>query len=224
MQTPAASGRRMLASELPEVAPSDPTGPRFRLEDIYPSVDGGRTPIKRIFGEAIEVWADLLREGHDQLTAELVWRREADTDWHREPMQFEANDRWHGSFTPPEPGRFLFAVEAWTDRFATWRKALLLKREAGLDIKLDALEGRELLAELNARSASNKRTIERARRQFDRTADIEILLADELGEAVAASDARGDLTRSAAIAVIADRPRARASAWYEMVPRSQGKT
>ena len=41
----------MLASELPEAAPSDPTGPRFRVEDIYPSVDGGRTPIKRIFGE-----------------------------------------------------------------------------------------------------------------------------------------------------------------------------
>ena len=73
----------MLASELPEAAPSDPTGPRFRVEDIYPSVDGGRTPIKRIFGEVIDVWADLLREGHDQLAAELVWRHEADDEWRR---------------------------------------------------------------------------------------------------------------------------------------------
>ena len=52
--------------------------------------------------------------------------------------------------------------------------------------------------------------------------DVEILLADELAEAVAASDPRGDLTRSIAIPVVADRPRARAGAWYEMVPRSQG--
>src|SRR5689334_8621254 len=130
MQKPAASGpRRMLASELPEVAPGDPTGPRFRIEDIYPSVDGGRTPVKRIFGEAVEVWADLLREGHDQLAAELVWRLESEMEWHHEAMQFDGNDRWHGRFTPPAPGRYLFAVEAWTDRYATWRQALLLKRE-----------------------------------------------------------------------------------------------
>ena len=64
MQTAAASGhRRVGLSELPETAPSDPTGPRFLVEDIYPSVDGGRYPIKRIAGEPIEVWADLLREG-----------------------------------------------------------------------------------------------------------------------------------------------------------------
>ena len=69
---------------------------------------------------------------------------------------------------------------------------------------------------------SNKRLIEHARREFDRTADVEILLADELAEAVAESDPRGDLTRSIAVPVVADRPRARAGAWYEMVPRSQG--
>src|SRR6185312_12634076 len=154
MQKPAASGhRRMLASELPEAAPSDPTGPRYRVEDIYPSVDGGRTPIKRIFGEVIDVWADLLREGHDQLAAELVWRHEADDEWRREPMQFEGNDRWRGRFTPPQPGRYRFAIEAWTDRYATWRKSLLLKREAGLAIELEASEGREILAEFNPRDA-----------------------------------------------------------------------
>ena len=57
----------MAVSELPEAAPSDPTGPRFVVEDIYPSVDGGRYPVKRIAGEALEIWADLLRDGHDQL-------------------------------------------------------------------------------------------------------------------------------------------------------------
>ena len=41
-------------------------------------------------------------------------------------------------------------------------------------------------------------SIDRARRQFDRTPDVEILLADDLAEAVAASDPRGDMTRSIA--------------------------
>jgi starch synthase (maltosyl-transferring) len=224
MQTAAATGHRKLAlSELPEMAPSDPTGPRFLVEDIYPSIDGGRYPIKRIAGEPIEVWADLLGEGHDQLAAELLWRKESETDWRREPMKLDGNDRWRGRFTPPEPGRYLFAIETWTDQFATWRKQLLLKREAGLFLTLEAQEGRELLGELNARDANNKRLIDRAKRQFDRNPDVEILLDEELAAAVAASDARADMTGSMAVPVIADRPRARAGAWYEMMPRSQGK-
>ena len=205
------------------MAPSDPTGPRFLLEDIFPTVDGGRYPVKRIAGEAVEVWADLLREGHDVLAAELLWRKESETEWRREPMAPDGNDRWRGRFTPPEPGRYLFAVETWTDQYATWRKGLLLKREAGVDVKLEALEGRELFGELNVRDADHKRTIERARRAFDRTHDVDVLLTEEVAAAVAASDPRGDLTRSAAIPLVADRARARAGAWYEMVPRSQGK-
>ena len=212
----------MALSDLPETAPGDPPGPRFLVEDIYPSVDGGRYPIKRMAGEAIEIWADLLREGHDQLGAELLWRKESEADWHREPMILAGNDRWQGRFTPPQPGRYLFAVESWTDRFATWRKALILKHEAGVVLTLEAQEGRELIGELQPRDPSANRVIDRARRQFDRAADVEILLADDLAEAVAASDPRADMTRSTAIPVVADRERARAGAWYEMVPRSQG--
>ena len=146
----------------------------------------------------------------------------SEADWRRAPMRLAGNDRWHGSFTPPEPGRYLFAIETWTDQYGTWRKQLLLKRHAGLDLTLEAKEGRELLSELNARDAKNKRRIERARRDFDRTSDLETLLDEELAEAVAESDPRGDLTRSTAVPAIVDRPQARAGAWYEMVPRSQG--
>ena len=57
-----------------DVSPADPTGPRFRIEDIYPSVDGGRYPVKRVAGEIVDVWADIFREGHDVITASLLWR------------------------------------------------------------------------------------------------------------------------------------------------------
>lgn len=205
------------------MAPGDPTGPRFLIEDVFPSVDGGRHPIKRIAGEPIEVWVDLLREGHDRLAAALLWRKETAKNWHRQPMQLHGNDRWQGQFTPPEPGRYLFEIEAWTDQFATWRNILILKRDAGVDVALDAREGRELLGELKPRDPQHRRVIETACRQFDQTRDANVLLADELSAAVAASDPRGDMTRSVSIPVVVDRPRARAGAWYEMVPRSQGK-
>ena len=42
----------------------------------------------------------------------------------------------------------MFAIEAWTDQYATWRKEFLLKREAGQDVALEAREGHELLTEL----------------------------------------------------------------------------
>jgi len=224
MQTAAAPGhRRATLSERPEATPSEPAGPRFLLEDIYPSIDGGRYPIKRIAGEPIEVWVDLLREGHDQLAAELLWRKQSESDWRREPMRLDGNDRWRGQFTPPAPGRYEFAFEAWTDQFATWRHGLMLKREAGLDVMLEAREGRKLLGGLNSRDGASKRAIARACRAFDRSPEVDVLLDDELAAAVAASEPHGDVTRSISIAVVADRPRARAGAWYEMVPRSQGK-
>ena len=223
MPAATASGhRRVVISDLPEMAPSDPTGPRFLVEDIYPSIDGGRYPIKRIAGEPIEVWADLLREGHDQLAAELLWRKEAAAEWQREPMRFHGNDRWLGDFTPPEPGRYLFAVEAWTNHFETWRREILLKQEAGVDTTLEAREGREFLADLKISDAKIRRLIERTLRDYDRTGNLALLLSDTLAAAVASCDARGDLTHSLSIPVVADRSRARAGAWYEMVPRSQG--
>jgi starch synthase (maltosyl-transferring) len=221
-RTLAASHHRTAAvSNLPELAPNDPTGPRFLVEDIYPSIDGGRYPVKRIAGEPIEVWADLVRDGHDKIAAELLWRKETDATWRREPMALHSNDRWHASFTPSEPGRYLFAVEAWTDQFGAWRHGLLLKRDAGLDISLEALEGRELLEDLQPRDPEVKRVIVRAKREFDRSPNVTHLLDDDLAKAVAASDARSDLIRSLPVPVVVDRERARTGAWYEMVPRSQ---
>ena len=133
---------------LSEISPDDPTGPRFLVEDIYPRVDGGRYPVKRIAGEPVDVWADVLREGHDVLAAELLWRKETDEQWQREPMALHSNDRWHGAFTPPAPGRYLFAIETWTDRFGTWRKEFCSSATPARISRLSSSEGRELLDEL----------------------------------------------------------------------------
>jgi starch synthase (maltosyl-transferring) len=87
----------------------------FHIEDVYPSIDGGRFPVKRIVGERVEVWADIYRDGHDVVAAALVWRGELDREWRREPMTLHSNDRWGGSFVPDAPGRYVYAIEAWTD-------------------------------------------------------------------------------------------------------------
>jgi len=215
--------RRSSLSEAWEVSTADPTGPRFRIEKIYPCVDCGRYPVKRIAGESVEVWADIFREGRDVIAATLLWRTEGGTDWRRESMRLHGNDRWHGHFTPPEAGWYLFAIEAWTDQFATWRKEFLLKQEAGQDVSLVAREGHELLAELMPREREARLVVEAAAQKFASSRDPAVLLDDVLAAAMEKSDTRPDLSRSHVIPLVADRARARGSAWYEMVPRSQGR-
>src|SRR5215475_6097957 len=205
-----------------ERSPADPTGPRFLIEDIYPCVDGGRYPVKRIAGESVEVWADIFREGHDVIAAALLWRAEAAADWRREPMQFNNNDRWRGRFTPPKPGGYLFAIEAWTDQFATWRKEFNLRKEAGQDLSLPAREGHELLAELKPRERKARLVVDAYAKKFAAEGDAGILLDEALVAAMERTEARPDLTRSTVIRLLAERERARCGAWYEMVPRSQG--
>jgi starch synthase (maltosyl-transferring) len=198
------------------------SGSRLLIEAVYPCVDAGRFPVKRIFGEAVEVWADIVRDGHDVLAAELLWRKERDRKWCRAKFRLHENDRWTGSFVPPKPGRYAFAIEAWTDIFATWRRNVLIKRDAGVDVSLDATEGRALLASLKPRTAADADVIGRACQEWDRTADLSALLSDEV-VAAASKGSQSDLVRSTTFPLYADRPLARAGAWYEMVPRSQGR-
>ncbi|OKO88437.1 hypothetical protein AC629_09790 [Bradyrhizobium sp. NAS80.1] len=92
----------------------------FLIEDVYPLIDSGRFAVKRIAGERVEVWADIYRDGDAVASAALIWREEQNREWQNEPMIHHGNDRWSGSFTPAEPGQYIYAIEAWTDEFATW--------------------------------------------------------------------------------------------------------
>jgi starch synthase (maltosyl-transferring) len=196
----------------------------FHIEDIYPNIDDGRFAIKRIVRESIEVWADVFRDGHEVVTAALIWRREQDAEWFRVPMQLHGNDRWTATFTPQHIGRHVYAIEAWTDEFATWRRGFELKRAAGQDVALDALEGAGLLTKAQSGGADSAAVILRQCEQFLQTGDIAALLAPDLQDAMAESQDRPDLTRSPLLPLTVDRPLARYGAWYEMVPRSQGRT
>ena len=195
----------------------------FHIEDVYPSIDGGRYPVKRIVGERVEVWADVYRDGHEVVAVALIWRGELDHEWRREPMTMYENDRWFGSFVPDAPGRYLYAIEAWTDEFATWRHGFELKQKTGTDLTLDAIEGAGLLTRAKAGGRAAAAVILKQCEDYLQTGDTAPLLVPELQEAMAESQLRPDLTRSQLFPFVADRPQARFSTWYEMVPRSQSK-
>nr|WP_249146070.1 maltotransferase domain-containing protein [Bradyrhizobium diazoefficiens] len=193
------------------------------IESVYPLVDGGRFAVKRIAGERIEVWADIYCGGDAAIGAALIWRGEQDGDWRREPMIHQGNDRWSGTFTPVEPGQYVYAIEAWTDEFATWRHGLERKQLSGADVTLDAIEGAGLLTKAHGARQDAAAVIVRQCENYLRTGDVAPLLATELGHAMAESQSRPDLTRTPSFPLIVDRDRARFSAWYQMMPRSQSQ-
>jgi starch synthase (maltosyl-transferring) len=197
------------------------TAGAFHIEEVYPTIECGRYPVKRLAGEVIEVWADIYRSGHDVLAAELIWRKENSSSWQRTPMTLHENDRWFAHFAPTEPGRYDYAIEAWTDTFATWKHGFEIKAKAGQDVSLDALEGAALLAlPINADEATAA-FIGRQLEAYLQTGKVELLLGDSLASALTSAQQRPDLTRSRLFPLVLDRERAIAGAWYEMVPRSQ---
>jgi starch synthase (maltosyl-transferring) len=195
---------------------------RFLIEDVYPSVDCGRFRLKRIAGEPVEVWADILRDGHDVLAASLRWRRQEVDGWQSSPMTLRDNDRWHGTFLPAAAGQYVFAIEAWTDTFGTWRRDYLLKRTSGAAVASELAAGRQLLNHVEPNRAAAE-VIRKSAQTFDDHPAEATLLDESLAAAMAAAQPRSDLTRSAPVPLVVDRERARAGAWYELFPRSQSR-
>jgi starch synthase (maltosyl-transferring) len=117
---------------------------RVVIEGISPQIDCGRFPVKRVVGEAVAVEADVFADGHDVVRCVLLYRSERATEWSRVPMAPLGNDRWTARFVPREMGRYRFTVSAWVDHLATWRRDLAKKQEAGQDVSVDLLRGKQL--------------------------------------------------------------------------------
>ena len=220
------SHQRLSAATASSFLASAVAGTRFVFEDVYPALECSRFPVKRIVDEVFDVWADIFREGHDVLAATLHWRRHDEKSWRSAPMQLDGNDRWHGAFVPRSPGRYIYAIEAWTDRFATWRRDYLLKRDADEDVTSERLVARQMLAEALAEEAlaehDDAAAIGAAAEQYDRSGDDGVLLADGLATAMAEFQPRTDDAWSISYPLMVERPIARTGAWYELFPRSQG--
>ncbi|MGH7658401.1 MAG: maltotransferase domain-containing protein, partial [Gemmatimonadales bacterium] len=205
---------------LPRSAP-----PRVVVESVHPEVDAGRFPVKRIVGDVLEVSADVFTEGHDRVSATLRWR-EPGGEWRERPMSPLGNDRFAGACTLTSTGLWEYTVEAWVDRFGTWRSGLARKVEARQDVELELAEGAVLLEAVADRApaaaAAGLRTASRAiaddRPQAARVKDA---LSDTLQADAALAPERSNPTTYAPVLVVeVERERAGCGAWYEFFPRS----
>ncbi len=49
---------------------------RIVIEHIEPEVDCGRFPIKRVEGEKVVVTADIFADGHDAVSARILYKKQ----------------------------------------------------------------------------------------------------------------------------------------------------
>jgi starch synthase (maltosyl-transferring) len=172
---------------------------RIQIQNVWPTIDCGRFPVKRSLGDAVDVYADVFCDGHDVVRAVVRYRPPGTRRFLEAPMEPLGSDRWHGIFQASELGRWQFTVTAWVDRFASWQHEVRRKVDAGqTDLASELLEGAVLLG-------VDSLTLEAG-----------------LAAVPAAKEPRRGETSILPLELIVDRDRARFGCWYELFPRSWG--
>jgi starch synthase (maltosyl-transferring) len=199
---------------------------RVVIESVEPEIDGGRFAIKRIVGDQVEVEGDVFADGHDHVAARLLFRYRQVPDWSSVPMQPLGNDRWRASFPVVRLGEYVYTIAGWIDHFDTWRSDLEKRIAAAQDIRVDLLNGAQLIEEAAERgNRDDSDALRRWAAQLRNAKDTETAQRAALDPALAALmgnylDPRLESRYQHELRVVVDRERARFSAWYEMFPRS----
>ncbi|MFB0520066.1 MAG: alpha-1,4-glucan--maltose-1-phosphate maltosyltransferase [Desulfatiglandales bacterium] len=199
---------------------------RVVIEGVRPEIDGGRFPIKRTVGEKVVVEADIFTDGHDASSCALLCRKDNDSQWTEVPMEPLGNDRWRGSFLVTELGRYFYTLEAWVDRFGSWRQGLAKKVKLDQDVSIDLLVGAQLIEQASQRALDTdaekmQAWAGRLRSTGDYSDKIQYALDDELARLISnCPDRYLSTTYEKELAVVVDREKARFSSWYQVFPRS----
>jgi len=77
---------------------------RVIIENVRPSIDCGRFPVKRVAGQQVTVEADIFADGHDELACAGLFRRAGAASWQSCRMTPLGNDAWRGSFLVEDVG------------------------------------------------------------------------------------------------------------------------
>ncbi|HEY3845361.1 MAG TPA: alpha-1,4-glucan--maltose-1-phosphate maltosyltransferase [Acidimicrobiales bacterium] len=246
--SPAAQRRSLSASDEPH--PTAPLSARALpfpsrrsrpvVGGVRPQVDGGRRPAKACVGDLLAVEADAFVDGHEALWCELRYRHAVAGTWSTARMEEIGDDRWRGTIAIGATGLYRFMVRARVDRFATWRRDLRARADAGQDLAVEFLTGAELVEEAVRRARGPERrllvtlssglssaphgledAVPAPLAQWAGADTLgEVIFSARLGHLIGDLGDPGHYTNSETLSVVSERAKARCSAWYEMFPRS----
>ncbi len=208
---------------------------RLGIDDVTPTVSGGRHPSKAVVGEVVPITATVWREGHDAVAANVVWRRvgSSGTAHHvRMTPVGSGTDKFAATVVADEPGLWTFRVDAWSDPWSTWRHAVTVKLSAGQgadELANDLEVGARLLQRVGRRPGERPHRdllFGAANALRDTALPLHARVAPALFPAVekimTERPVRELITRGRPQQVHVDRERALFGSWYEFFPRSTG--
>lgn len=199
---------------------------RVIIENIKPEIDCGEFPIKRVLGEEVVVEADIFSDGHDSISALLLYRKPVNGKWLEVPMRHLENDRWTGKFTVEEIGIYDYTVQGWIDNFRTWQNDIGKKFSAGQDIRVDIANGIKHITDAAANAdADDRKTLlgfaDYLRIETDFLKSVSCCLGEEVGILMKQYLKKRFVgTYDKELKVVVERPKASFSSWYEIFPRS----
>ncbi|MCY7349459.1 MAG: alpha-1,4-glucan--maltose-1-phosphate maltosyltransferase [Cytophagaceae bacterium] len=199
---------------------------RCVIERVTPELDAGRYAIKATVGDVISVEADVFADGHDKISARLLYRPESAADWLEVPMNPIENDRYGASFLIEKEGFYRYTFVAWVDHPLTWQHEITLKIRDGQRVEVELLSGALFFDEMATLALpDDARALQAAAKLFRDKRGYEHALHLATGPDVKAWIARYPLRHHATrydreLAVYVDRERARFGAWYSLFPRS----
>ncbi len=215
-----------MGEQMPRVVAIKAERSRVAIENVRPEVERGRFAVKRTVGDGVTVEADVFADGHDELAAHVFYRPEAETEWREVAMRLLGNDRWRGEFVVDAMRPYVYKVEAWVDRFGTWRRDLEKRFVGGQDLSPELIIGGQMV-----RAAAEKAPEAEAQRLLQHAEAIEAAPATGERPVAAFDEGLVGLMRLYAPRepktvydvkqrIVVDRERARFSTWYEVFPRS----
>jgi len=201
---------------------------RVVIENISPSVDGGRYPIKRTAGDPVHVEADVYADGHDHVRTLVAFRSARDQAFEECYLEPQGNDLFAGFFEVTEIGTYEFLVYAWIDHFDTWIAGLAKKVEVDSETHVDLMIGGDLLEGCAKRASGKEKkrlealAVEIKAEKVDVRTRASLVLDPESVDLAMRYPDRSFQTISTPYRVTVDPPIARFSSWYEFFPRSTG--
>ncbi len=196
---------------------------RVVISSVEPQVKGGAYPIKRSVGEAVEVAAGVITDGHEVLAVELYYGHEEDREERVVRMPLRYNDEYVATFPVEKLGRYRYRVRAWLDRFATWQDQFRRRVEGGepeQELKSELQEGTAFLRRATENAEGGDARLLEAHVAALESGDTTLALQDEVAELARRHAPREGAVESQALEVAVDPKRAIFAAWYEFFPRS----
>ena len=198
---------------------------RVIIEHLTPVIDGGIFQLKRVQGQSVHVEADIFSDGHDHLSAELIFTHNSSQQKEVVSMESLPNDRWQADFKVTELGNYHFHLEAWVDEPLTWLYGTQKKLEAQQEVYSELLEGALYIEQcLAAHKVKKKAAWEKIAAELqDRAtqgAASKTLFDPSMEAFFKTYPLKKLVTKSLVQGILVERKKALFSTWYEFFPRS----